>query len=34
MLDDGTYKKILDKWGVGGATLPAISVNLPSSKRK
>jgi polar amino acid transport system substrate-binding protein len=33
MLDDGTYRKILEKWGVGGATLPAISINLPSSKR-
>lgn len=33
MLEDGTYKKILDKWNLGGATLPAISVNLPSSKR-
>ncbi|MBB3175999.1 ABC transporter substrate-binding protein [Variovorax sp. Sphag1AA] len=34
MVDDGTYKKILDKWGVGGAALPVITVNLPSSKRK
>ncbi|HZT55985.1 MAG TPA: transporter substrate-binding domain-containing protein, partial [Burkholderiaceae bacterium] len=34
MLDDGTYRKILEKWGVGGAVLPAISVNLPASKRK
>lgn len=33
MLDDGSYKKLLDKWGVGGAALPAISVNLPASKR-
>lgn len=33
MLDDGTYKKILEKWGVGGAVLPSITVNLPSSKR-
>lgn len=33
MLDDGTYQKLLDKWGVGGAALPAISVNLPASKR-
>jgi polar amino acid transport system substrate-binding protein len=33
MLDDGTYRKLLDKWGVGGAALPAISVNLPASKR-
>ena len=34
MLEDGTYKKLLDKWGLGGAVLPAISVNLPASKRK
>ncbi|HRH86691.1 MAG TPA: ABC transporter substrate-binding protein [Rubrivivax sp.] len=34
MLDDGTYKKILDKWNLGGGALPAISVNLPASKRK
>ena len=33
MLDDGTYKKILAKWGVDGAALPLITVNLPSSKR-
>ena len=30
---DGSYKRLLDKWGVGGAALPAISVNLPASKR-
>lgn len=34
MLQDGTYKKVLDKWGVGGGALPAITVNLPASKRK
>jgi len=33
MLEDGTYKKILDKWGVAGAALPLITINLPSSKR-
>ncbi|MEZ0168066.1 ABC transporter substrate-binding protein [Microvirga sp. TS319] len=33
MLEDGTYKKILAKWGVDGAALPSISINLPSSKR-
>lgn len=33
MLDDSTYKKVLDKWGVSGAALPKITVNLPSSKR-
>ncbi|MGC4008408.1 MAG: ABC transporter substrate-binding protein [Pseudomonas sp.] len=34
MLEDGAYRKILDKWGLAGAALPAISVNLPASKRK
>ncbi len=33
MLADGSYQKLLDKWDVGGAALPEISVNLPSSKR-
>ena len=33
MLADGTYQKILDKWGVGGAALPLITINLPASKR-
>jgi len=33
MVDDGTYKKILDKWGMGGGALPKITINLPSSKR-
>lgn len=33
MLADGTYGKIMDKWGVGGAALPEITVNLPASKR-
>ncbi len=34
MVDDGTYKKLLDKWDVGGAALPEITMNLPASKRK
>lgn len=34
MVDDGTYKKLLDKWDVGGAALPEITTNLPASKRK
>jgi polar amino acid transport system substrate-binding protein len=33
MVDDGTYRKILDKWGMGGGALPKITINLPSSKR-
>ena len=33
MLDDGTYKQTLDKWGMGGGALPKITINLPSSKR-
>lgn len=33
MVDDGTYKKILDKWGMGGGALPKITINLPASKR-
>ncbi|MFT4183591.1 MAG: ABC transporter substrate-binding protein [Rhizobium sp.] len=33
MLADGAYKAIMEKWGVGGAVLPEISVNLPASKR-
>lgn len=33
MLADGSYKAIMDKWGVGGALLPEITVNLPASKR-
>ncbi|MBM3095217.1 transporter substrate-binding domain-containing protein [Ensifer sp. T173] len=33
MLADGGYKSIMDKWGVGGALLPEITVNLPASKR-
>ncbi len=33
MLADGTYQKLLDKWGVGGAALPSITVNMPASKR-
>lgn len=33
MLDDGTYLEILEKWGMEGAALPEISINLPASKR-
>jgi polar amino acid transport system substrate-binding protein len=33
MLVDGSYAKLLDKWGVVGGALPAITVNLPASKR-
>lgn len=33
MLADGTYKSIMEKWGVGGALLSEITVNLPASKR-
>jgi polar amino acid transport system substrate-binding protein len=34
MLDDGSYRKILDKWGMGGGALPRITVNLPQTKRR
>lgn len=33
MSKDGTYKRLMDKWGVGGGALPEISINLPASKR-
>ncbi|UPG74767.1 ABC transporter substrate-binding protein (plasmid) [Roseomonas gilardii subsp. gilardii] len=33
MLADGTYHRILTKWGVEGSALPEISVNLPASRR-
>lgn len=33
MARDGTYQKLMDKWGVGGGALPEISINLPASKR-
>jgi len=33
MLDDGTYLEILKKWGMEGASLPEITINLPASKR-
>lgn len=33
MVKDGTYQKLMDKWGVGGGTLPEISINLPANKR-
>lgn len=34
MHKDGTYQKLLDKWGVGGGALPEITINLPANKRK
>lgn len=33
MKADGTYQKLMDKWGVGGGALPEISLNLPANKR-
>lgn len=33
MAKDGTYKRLMDKWGVGGGALPEISINLPANKR-
>ncbi|WP_114217261.1 ABC transporter substrate-binding protein [Ochrobactrum sp. 3-3] len=33
MLADGTYRSIMEKWGVGGGVLPEITINLPASKR-
>ena len=33
MVKDGTYKKLMDKWGLGGGALPEISINLPANKR-
>jgi polar amino acid transport system substrate-binding protein len=33
MQKDGTYQKLMDKWGVGGGALPEISINLPANKR-
>ncbi len=27
IVDDGTYKKILDKWGVGDGALSTITIN-------
>lgn len=33
MVKDGTYQKLMDKWGVGGGALPEISINLPANKR-
>jgi polar amino acid transport system substrate-binding protein len=34
MVADGTYKKLLDRWGVGGGALQEITVNVPANKRK
>lgn len=33
MQKDGSYQKLMDKWGVGGGALPEISINLPANKR-
>ncbi|WP_420003671.1 transporter substrate-binding domain-containing protein [Arenibacterium sp. LLYu02] len=33
MVEDGTYLAILSEWGMQGAALPEISINLPASKR-
>jgi len=33
MVADGTYKRMMDKWGVGGGALSEISINLPANKR-
>ncbi len=33
MVADGTYKKLMEKWGVGGGALTEISINLPANKR-
>jgi polar amino acid transport system substrate-binding protein len=30
LIDDGTYKKILDKWGVGDGAVPSAEVNAAS----
>lgn len=33
MLEDGTYMALLEEWGMQGAALPEITINLPASKR-
>ncbi|SDF95180.1 transporter substrate-binding domain-containing protein [Alloyangia pacifica] len=33
MLEDGSYLAILEEWGMQGAALPEITINLPASKR-
>jgi polar amino acid transport system substrate-binding protein len=33
MLEDGTYRSILSKWGLPESALPAITINSPASKR-
>lgn len=33
MRADGSYRRVMDKWGVGGGALPEITINLPASKR-
>lgn len=33
MQADGTYKRLMEQWGVGGGTLQEITLNLPANKR-
>jgi polar amino acid transport system substrate-binding protein len=33
MVKDGTYKRVMEKWGVGGGALPEITINVPANKR-
>lgn len=33
MVDDGTYASLMEKWGLSGAALDTITVNLPASRR-
>jgi polar amino acid transport system substrate-binding protein len=33
MVDDGTYKRIMAKWGLDGGGLSTITINLPANKR-
>ncbi|MFT3906886.1 MAG: ABC transporter substrate-binding protein [Steroidobacteraceae bacterium] len=33
LLTDGSYAKLLEKWGLSGGALPSITVNLPASRR-
>ena len=34
MLNDGTYRKIMEKWDLAGGILPEITVNVPWDLRK
>ena len=33
MVEDGTYASLMQKWGLSGAALDTITVNLPASRR-